>query len=65
MAIWLVRSSASTSFSGTPYSAARSKEPGRPARRMTSPVFSIVSNRPLPSSPLTTRVIRFETIALR
>ena len=50
------------SVSGTPYSSSRSKGPGRPASLMTSAVSSIVTKRPLPSSPLTSRVMRRSSI---
>ncbi len=64
MASCVVMSSASISFSGTPYSAARSKEPARPASLITSAGSSMVSKWPLPSSPLTRRVMRLSAMRL-
>ena len=61
----VVVSSASISLSGTPYSADRSKGPGRPASLMTSAVSSIVWKLPLPSSLFTTRVTRLFAICCR
>ena len=65
MAIWVVRSRASISAVGTPYSACRSKLPARPARRMTSEGWSIETNWPLPSSPFTSLIMFLRSIRLR
>ena len=65
IASWLVMSSASTSFSGTPYSSVKSNEPGRPASLMTSSGSVMTWKLPSPSSDLTTRVMRFSTILRR
>ena len=65
IASWAVVSRASISFSDTPYSAARSNGPARPASLMTSFVSSMSSKWPLPSALLTRRVTRFRAMSRR